>query len=36
MCGIVGVISPSGDPVIGLVYEALLALQHRGQTLPGS
>ena len=35
MCGIVGVISPSGDPVIGLVYEALLALQHRGQDAAG-
>ena len=34
-CGIVGIISKKGKPVAPLLYNALLALQHRGQDAAG-
>ena len=35
MCGIVGVLMAEGRPAISALYEALLALQHRGQDAAG-
>ena len=35
MCGIVGALVAEGTPVVALLYEALLALQHRGQDAAG-
>ena len=35
MCGIVAVIAQEDTPAVALIYEALLALQHRGQDAAG-
>ena len=35
MCGIVGVLCAEGQPAVAMLYEALLALQHRGQDAAG-
>ena len=35
MCGIVGVLCDEGTPAVASLYEALLALQHRGQDAAG-
>ena len=35
MCGIVGVVCAPGEQAVGPLYEALLALQHRGQDAAG-
>jgi len=35
MCGITGVIVAKGTPAVAVLYEALLALQHRGQDAAG-
>ena len=35
MCGITGVICSEGTPAVATIYEALLALQHRGQDAAG-
>jgi len=35
MCGIVGVLMASDSPAISVLYDALLALQHRGQDAAG-
>jgi len=35
MCGIAGVLAEEGTPAVAYLYEALLALQHRGQDAAG-
>ena len=35
MCGITAVICQEGTPAVATLYEALLALQHRGQDAAG-
>ena len=35
MCGIVGVLMAEGNPAVQTLYDALLALQHRGQDAAG-
>ena len=34
-CGVVGIVSKNGEPVAPLLYNALIALQHRGQDAAG-